>query len=70
MIIGLYKIQKLEFCLNELRIRTCFVRGSITVGTANLLLHLFGFSCFAYLELTTYLLFGVSKQEVNCNVNT
>ena len=29
---------------------THFVRGSITVGTADLLFYLFGFSCIAYVE--------------------
>ena len=43
---------------------TLTIRGSITVRTADLFIF-FGFSCFAYVELVTYLLVWSNPNQSN-----
>ena len=54
---------------NRQRILTYFVRGSITVGMADLLFNCFGLICFATFSLATYLLVWLNLQQVKHEVS-
>ena len=54
---------------NRQRILTYFVRGSITVGMADLLFYCFGLICFATFSLATYLLVWLNLQQVKHEVS-